>query len=195
MSVHLQMLGRQLPCNVLELLRVRPMPLASPVHDELADRVARGERYPDVLYRLGLSHLGRQELGLARKHLLGAVESKPSYVAGRLALAAVCDLLAMHGEAVEQIDAVIGSEGAKADLAALECSAGFCLERVGSPVEAAARYERALAVDPEGMELFAHYRLAAIYLARNELAKAVEHHRAILEVEPQEQAVRTSLAH
>src|SRR5881394_878116 len=104
MSVHLQMLGRQLPCNLLDLLQVKPLPLASPVHDELVRRVTAGENYPDVHYRLGLSHLGRQELGLARRHLMMAVEGNGKYIDARLALATVCDLLALHAEAVEQID-------------------------------------------------------------------------------------------
>ena len=193
MSVHLQMLGRQLPCNLLDLLQVKPLPLASPLHDDLVRRIEAGENYPDVHYKLGLSHLGRQELGLARKHLLIAVEQKPQYLSARLALATVCDLLARHAEAVEQIDAVIGMEQAQENRAALACAAGFCLERVGAHGAAAFRYEEALAQGPDN--LFAHYRLAAIYLAHNELENAVEHHRAILEIEPQEQAVRTSLAH
>ena len=96
MSVHLQMLGRQLPCNLLDLLQVKPLPLASPLHDDLVRRIEGGENYPDVHYKLGLSHLGRQELGLARKHLAIAVEQKPQYVSARLALATVCDLLARH---------------------------------------------------------------------------------------------------
>ena len=198
MGVHFQMLGRELPCNLLDLLGIKPLPLPSPVHDSVADRVERGgERFVDLQYKLGLSHLGRQELGLAHKHLAAAVGQKPDYVAARLALAAVCDLLARHREAVQHIDAVIALEQAKADRATLACAAGFCLERVGAPAEATPRYDQALAdaACEEGMELFAHYRLCAIHLAGNELAKAAEHHKAILEIEPQEQAVRTSLAH
>src|SRR5688572_16663772 len=129
-----------------------------------------------------MSHLGRQELGLARKHLQAAVELKPSYVAARLALAAACDLLARHEEAVEQIDAVLVIESSKTDRAALACAAGFCLERVGRPADASLRYEEALAHDPEGMDLFAHYRLAAIHLAKSDLEKAATHHKAILEI-------------
>jgi len=193
MSVHLQMLGRQLPCNLLDLLQVKPLPLPLPVHDELVARVEGGQNYPDVHYKLGLSHLGRQELGLARRHLSIAVQSKPQYKAARVALATVCDLLALHAEAVEQIDAVLGGETGKEDRATLACAAGFCLERLGAHGAAAFRYEQALADVAD--DLFAHFRLAAIYLAHNELTKAVDHHRAILEVEPQEQAVRTSLAH
>jgi tetratricopeptide (TPR) repeat protein len=193
MSVHLQMLGRQLPCNLLDLLQVKPLPLPGTAHDALVERIERGENYPDVHYKLGLSHLGRQELGLARKHLAIAVDAKPQYTSARLALATVCDLLARHADAVEQIDAVLGHEHDPEHRAALACAAGFCLERVGAHGAAAFRYEQALADGSQ--DLFAHYRLAAIYLAHNELEKAAEHHRAILEHEPQEQAVRTSLAH
>ncbi len=195
MSVHLQMLGRQLPCNLLDLLQVKPLPLPSPVHDELVGRIEAGQNYPDLHYKLGLSHLGRQELGLARRHLQQAVDSKPQYASARMALAAVCDLLALHSEAVDQIDALIGMEQDAAPRAALACAAGFCLERIGAHGSAAFRYEQALAEDPDNQDLFAHYRLAAIFLAHNELERAAEHHEAILEIEPQEQAVRTSLAH
>src|SRR5436190_16934733 len=98
MSVYLQMLGRQLPCNLLDLLQVKPLPLPMTAHDELVARVEAGQAYPDVHYKLGLSHLGRQELGLARKHLAAAVEAKPAYTSARLALATVCDLMARHAE-------------------------------------------------------------------------------------------------
>src|SRR3954468_15126005 len=193
MGVHLQMLGKQLPCNLLDLLQVKPLPLPAPLHDALVSRLEGGENYPDVHYKLGLSHLGRQELGLAHKHLLAAIAGNPKYVSARLALACACDLLARHAEALEQVDAVLGMEQSKAHRAALACAAGFCLERQGAYGFAAFRYEEALTEGSQ--DAFAHYRLAAIYLAHNELEKAVVHHRSILEVEPQEQAVRTSLAH
>src|SRR5438270_10752139 len=100
MGVHQFMLGRELPCKALDLLQVRLMPLPGATHDALVRQVESGRAYPDVLYRLGLSHLGRQELGLARQRLAAAVALKPAYAPARVALAAVCDLLAQHGEAV-----------------------------------------------------------------------------------------------
>src|SRR5688500_2605443 len=98
MGVHLQMLGRPLPCNLLDLRQVKPSPLPAPLHDELVARVEAGHNYPDVHYKLGLSHLGRQELGLAHKHLSAAVAGNPKYVSARIALACTCDLLARHAE-------------------------------------------------------------------------------------------------
>ena len=109
MGVHQFMLGRELPCTVADLLEIRLMPLPGATHDSLVEQVGGGRAYPDVLYRLGLSHLGRQELGLAKARLSAAVNQKPDYAPARLALAAVCDLLAQHSEAVEQLDAVLGS--------------------------------------------------------------------------------------
>src|SRR5947209_10137951 len=111
MGVHQFMLGRELPCTVVDLLQVRLMPLPGATHDALVRQVESGPAYPDVLYRLGLSHLGRQELGLAKQRLLAAVGLKPGYAPARVALAAVCDLLAQHGEAVDQLDAVLGIQG------------------------------------------------------------------------------------
>jgi tetratricopeptide (TPR) repeat protein len=201
MGVHQFMLGRELPCTVLELLEIRPVPLAGAKHDALLRQVELGRAYPDVLHRLGLSHLARQELGLARQRLAEAVARKPEYAPARLALAAVCDLLAQHDEAVNHLDAVIASETFDAASDGLRmtryhvlCAAGFCLERVGTPGAAAFRYEQALAAG-QATDLFAHHRLAAIYLAHNQLEEAVRHHRAILDAEPQEQPIRTSLAH
>src|SRR5947199_7895031 len=110
MSVHQFMLGRELPCTVLDLLDVRPLPLPGATHDALVQGVEAGRAYPDVLYRLGLSHLGRQELGLARQRLMAAVQQKPTYVAARIALAGVCDLLARHDDAIDQIDSVLAQE-------------------------------------------------------------------------------------
>jgi tetratricopeptide (TPR) repeat protein len=203
MGVHQFMLGRELPCTVVDLLEIRLMPLPGATHDALVKQVQTGRAYPDVLYRLGLSHLGRQELGLAKQRLAESVSQKPDYAPARMALAAVCDLLAQHGEAVDQLDAVLASDkpisfGPSSDAPKITryhvlCAAGFCLERVGTPGTAVFRYEQALAHEPTN--LFADHRLAAIYLAHNQLDQAVEHHRAILNAEPQEQAVRTSLAH
>ena len=119
MSVHLQMLGRQLPCTLLDLLGVKPLPLPAPAHEDLIARIEGGQNYPDLHYKLGLSHLGRQELGLARKHLKLSVDAKPKYAPSRFALAAVCDLLAMHNEAVDQIDAALGLEEGTLPRAAL----------------------------------------------------------------------------
>jgi len=203
MGVYQFMLGRELPCTVLELLEIRLMPLPGTAHERLLQQVQAGTAYPDLLYRLGLSHLGRQELGLAKQRLAEAVEQKPDYVAARLVLAGICDLLAQHQQAIEHIDAVITSgkivgqtqltDGPRITPYQLLCAAGFCLERLGTPGEAAFRYEQALA--NESTDLFAHHRLAAIYLSHNQLEEAVVHHRAILDAEPQEQAIRTSLAH
>jgi hypothetical protein len=58
------MLGRELPCNLLEILELQALPLPAPLHESLMARVEGGCAYPDLLYRLGLSHLGRQELAL-----------------------------------------------------------------------------------------------------------------------------------
>src|SRR5437764_4374788 len=110
MGVHQFILGRELPCTVLELLEIRPLPMAGAKHDALLRQVELGSAYPDVLYRLGMSHLARQELGLARQRLAEAVARKSDYAPARLALAAVCDLLAQHEEAVNHLDAVIASE-------------------------------------------------------------------------------------
>jgi tetratricopeptide (TPR) repeat protein len=203
MGVYQFMLGRELPCTVLELLEIRLMPLPGTTHERLLEQVEAGRAYPDVLYRLGLSHLGRQELGLAKDRLAQAVKQKPDYIAARLILAGICDLLAQHQQAVEHLDAVIATGKVVGELALpdgprvteyrLLCAAAFCLERMGTPGAAAFRYEQALANDSS--DLFAHHRLAAIYLAHNQLDEAVTHHRAILDAEPQDQAIRTSLAH
>ena len=199
MAVHQFMLGRELPCTVLELLHIRQLPLSGAAHDALVGQVESGKAYPDVLYKLGVSHLGRQELGLARRRLEEAVQKKPDYIAARLALAGVCDLLAQHSDAVDQIDAVIAMEEPSKSSNnavpkyALYCAVGFCLERCGNTGTAVFRYEQALKCEPN--DLFARHRLAAIYLAHNQLDQAIEQHKAILDEDPQDQGTRTSLAH
>src|SRR5260221_12567613 len=102
------MFGRELPCPVADLLGIRLMPLPAATHRALLEQIDNDRAYPDVLYRLGLSHLGAQELALARQRLSMAVSQNPRYVAARLALAAVCDLLALHAQAIDHLDAVIG---------------------------------------------------------------------------------------
>jgi hypothetical protein len=49
MSVFFQMLGRELPCNLLDLLGIKPLPLPAPLHDSLVDRLGGGgERFVDL---------------------------------------------------------------------------------------------------------------------------------------------------
>ena len=197
MSVYQFMLGRELPCTVGEILEVRPQPLTGQEHDQLLRAVKGGRAYADQLYRLGLSHLSRQELGLAQRRLSEAVKLKPGYLPARLALAAVCDQLAQHSQAADQIEAALSlptrSGKGYASRYAMFCAAAFSLERLGTAGAAAFRYQQALAESPT--DLFAHHRLAAIYLAHNQLDQAIELHRAILDAEPQQTQVRTSLAH
>jgi tetratricopeptide (TPR) repeat protein len=192
MSVYHRILGSPLPCNVLELLNIQPMPLPGPQHDALVHQSL--QRYPDMLYKLGLSHLGRQELGLAHRRLQEAVDVKGEFVRARLALAGVCDLLARHDEAVSHLDAVLSLIKPDSDLRhGVLCAAGFCRERMGDWRGAIDYYHQALILNTG--DLFADYRLAAIHMAHNQLEQSVEHHRAILEQQPQEQTVRISLAH
>jgi tetratricopeptide (TPR) repeat protein len=204
MSVYLRMLGRGLPCNLLELLEVHPLPLPGQQHQKLLDQAQRG--YPDVLYRLGLSHLGRQEFGLARKRLEQAIAAKPAFAEARLALAATLDLLAQPAPAAQQIDTVLSHWPESAQEAALSdvppgtlsrytllCAAGFALERTGDWQAATARYQEALRHRPTSQ--FADYRLAAICLAHDRLDEAASFHQRILQQQPQELAVRVSLAH
>lgn len=206
MSAYGRMLGRELPCNLLDLLGIRPLPLPGAKHEQLCAQVESGCDFPDVLYRLGLSHLGRQELGLARQRLDEAVAAKPQFLQARLALAAACDLLAQHAAAAKQVENVLADMPASAQEAAfspvnesaaprytLLCAAGFSFERIGEWQLAAERYREALTHNPSDM--FARHRLAAICLSHNLVAEAIEHHQAILEQLPQQQAIRVSLAH
>src|SRR5437899_6738164 len=125
MGVSQFMLGRELPSTVLDLLGIRLMPLAGKAHDRLVEQVELGRAYPDVLYRLGLSHLARQELGAARRRLEEAVGQKRDYVPALLALAAVCDLLALHQEAVNYLETALqAEEKAKVSRYQLLCALG-----------------------------------------------------------------------
>ena len=193
MSVLQSMLGRELPCSVLDLLGVTPLALTGTVHEWLVETAESGKAYVDVLCRLGLSHLSRQETGLARRRLAEAVEANGEYWPARLALAGVCDQLSDHRSAIEQLDVCLAADHCSPSRYALLCAAGFCLERIGNHGEAAFRYEQALATEPT--DLFAHHRLAAIYLSHNQLEESVPHHMSILEAEPADEAVRVSLAH
>jgi Tfp pilus assembly protein PilF len=167
MSTYSRMLGRELPCNLMDLLSIRPLPLPASVHERLRQEASSGHDYPDVLYRLGLSHLGRQELGLARQRLQESVAAGPKFLKARLALAVVCDLLAEHASAAREIEAVLAepeSADTGADRYHLLCAAAFSFERLGEWEVAGERYAQALESDPS--DLFARYRLAAIDLSQ-----------------------------
>jgi len=160
--------------------------------------VEAGRSYPDVLYRLGLSHLGaagvgpRQKSGWAR-----AVELKARLRPLRASPWRRCAIwLAQHAESVDQIDAVLAlpvkqpdargpqQESDRIPLHAVVrrrlCDGADGDARDGGRIDT----KEALAASPT--DLFAHHRLAAIYLAHNQLEESVAHHRAILDAEPQE---------
>jgi Flp pilus assembly protein TadD len=200
MSVYRRMIGRELPCSVLSLLQMPVYPLGTGRHDELAMAAQLGQADADSLQQLGRSHLARQEWGLARQRLSEAVLARPDFVAARLLLAGVCDLLSQHQEAAAHIGTVLSAWGEEDAPAAghwsgytLLCAAGFCFERQGQWQEAAERYRLALTAHPT--DQFALHRLAAIHLAHGEHRQAIEHLREILRHQPQDQAARVCLGH
>jgi tetratricopeptide (TPR) repeat protein len=200
MSVYRRMIGRELPCSVLNLLEIAVRPLGAARHEELAGAAQLGQADADAVHRLGRSHLARQEWGLARQRLLEAVLARPGFVAARLALAGVCDLLCQHEEAAAHIDAVLTvmleQEAPAADRwsrYALLCAAGLCLERDGRWQEARGRYLLAQASQP--MDQFALHRLVAIDLGHGEHRQAIRRLREVLGNQPQDQTARICLGH
>lgn len=187
MSVYLRILGRELPCDLADLLDLdRQMPAAY-------ESEAPSPRDASDLWRHGLMHIRRGELGLARARLTAALADDPAHLDARLALAAVHDALGRPSEAVPQILATLADPYHASDSAPLLCAAGFALERAGRWREAVAQYGVAMAND--AANTFASSRLAAIFIGQGALADALSVLRHTLHHEPHDQTARLALAH
>lgn len=200
MSVYRRMIGRELPCTVLDLLGIDASALDAGKGEQLQTLAELGQADAKALYRLGCSELAAGKLGLARKWLGEALSRDPDLLAARLMLAGVYDLLAQHDQAAAQIDAILAMDsGPLAQEAGpwsryrLLCAVGFSLEREGQWEQAKARYVMALSA--KATDLFAVHRLTAIHLAHGELGEAASCLRQILQQQPQDQAARVCLGH
>ncbi|MGE5609373.1 MAG: tetratricopeptide repeat protein [Bacillota bacterium] len=200
MSVYHRIIGRELPCNLLNLLQIPVAALQTSEHQSLMQLAQLGQLDSEGLCRLGQSHLARGELGLACKRFGAVLAQRPEYIEARLALASACDLLAQHDQAAAHVDAVLAMMDGQAPLSSprwsryvLLCAVGLCLERSGQWEQAKSRY--AMAVQQKPADLFALHRLTAIHLAHQELHEACACLREILMIQPQDQASRVCLAH
>lgn len=191
MSVYRRILGRELPCSIFDLLQIAALPLTAEVHESLLRRCAVGEPKAADLHRLGLSHLARQEPGLARMRLAEAVLRKPHSAELRIALAAANELLADHAAAAAELEAALDCESSHS--VELHCAAGLCLERAGQPGAAAEHYRTATVEQPGN--LFALNRLSAIQLAAAHPVEAALTLLEILKHHPAERSARVELAH
>ena len=177
------MLGRELPCTVVDLLDVRLMPLAG--RGARAARAAGGGG-PRVsrraLSRLGLSHLGRQELGLAQQRLADGGERRSPTTpppGSPWPRCATCSPSTPR----PSIRSTPSSRPTKPTRPArpdrrvtrYHCSAppAFCLERCGT--DRRRRVPLRGSAGRRAADLFAHHRLAAIYLAHNQLEAGGRH--------------------
>lgn len=200
MSACRRMIGRELPCNVLHILELAEVACDPQRYQQLVERAELGLADAESLYQFGRWHLAKEQLGLARKRLLESLAKRHGFVAARLTLAGVCDLLGQHEEAANHIDLVV-AQMVTADAYATErwsryallCAAGFCLERSGQWQQARSRYGMALAARPG--DLFALHRLVALHLAHDEPAEAIDCLRLILKSQPQDQTARVCLGH
>jgi len=186
-SVYLRILGRELPCDLADLLDLDHQMAAACQAESPSPRGASD------FWRQGLMHIRRGELGLARARLSAAVADDPALLDARLALAAVHDALGRPQDAVPQILATLADPYHATDTAPLLCAAGFALERAGRWREAVAQYGVAMADDASNT--FARSRLAAIFIAQGALADAMSVLRHTVQHEPNDQTSRLALAH
>src|SRR5687767_11279141 len=109
MSVYRQILGRELPCVINDLLKLHRVELNSSEFERLHTIAQVNRADAADLRRLGAAHLSRGELGLARARLRDAVQLDPDAPAARLTLAVAHESLAEHDQAAAQIDAVLAT--------------------------------------------------------------------------------------
>ena len=199
MSVYRQILGRELPCVINDLLKLPRVEFSSSEFERLHNVAQANRAEAAELQRLGAAHLARGELGLARARLRESVQLNPDHPAGRLTLAVVHESLAEHDQAAAQIDAVLATRSeSAADSSSpsryqLTCAAGLALERGGDWRSAKARYTSALSARPSNS--FALHRLTAIHLAHKEVSEAAACLDQLLKHQPQDQTARICLAH
>ena len=79
------------------------------------------------------------------------------------------------------------------DKAELHAMVAAFLEEIGRREQAIARYELALATDPD--ELDAHYDLAGILASEGKLDAAAAHYREVLRISPDHAEAAAALAH
>jgi tetratricopeptide (TPR) repeat protein len=195
MSVYRRMLGRELPCTLRQLLALEPRALAAKQLEVFERRAAIATADVQILYRLGMSSIAREQWGMAIRHLSGAVETHPSHIPSRLALALAYEGLAQHHYAAAQLDAVLALNPVTGpvDSDTLLCASGLCWERAGNLRLAMNRYEDALLQRP--MNRFANNRLVALHLAGGHLTAAALRLSRSLDYRPNDLAARVCLGH
>lgn len=196
MSVYRRMLGRGLPSSVCELLSLANQPLSAGGYATLADLAEDGRISADGLLKLGLSHMDRNEWGLAKLRLTQALSLSSGMHGARLALACVHEQLAQHDQAAAQIDALLAVVQYKDRFPShgeLLLASGIAWEQARQPQPAIARYEAALELSPQ--DLVPRYRLIALHLANHQTAAAAAQVLELLRTQPTDQSARVCLAH
>jgi tetratricopeptide (TPR) repeat protein len=196
MSVYRRMLGRGLPCSVSELLSVANQPLSAGGHATLVDLAEDGRISTDGLLKLGLSHMERNEWGLAKLRLNQALARSSGMHAARLALACVHEQLAQHDRAAAQIDALLALVHPQESLppqGELLLASGIAWEQARQAQTAANRYEGALELSPQ--DATPRYRLVSLHLAHHDTPSAAAHLTELLRSQPTDQSARVCLAH
>ncbi len=183
MSLDWRILGSQLPRTLRQLLDIPLAGLSAREHENLALRARLGLASGKELFRLGVSHISRYELGLGRQRLLEATDRRSGDPECHLGLAVACEALGLLQLAAEHVDRAI-LLSAPAQRPSLLAAAGFCHERAASNV-AGARYRAACESDSS---LFAARRLPAVYLSEGRLSEAAWALRQLLQVAPEDQA-------
>ncbi|MEE8169412.1 MAG: tetratricopeptide repeat protein [Phycisphaerae bacterium] len=190
MSHILEMLGRGLLANLWSAF---PGTLTSDPQAPAEELAARVRSSPDDV-RLstswGVALLNEQRPVEARNVFKEVVERAPEDLIATLGLACALAELDRHEDAIGALQQARPRDAANP---AIPFCLGYCHELLRHPEDAVRCYQEALELCP-GLKN-AHERLAAIYLARDELKPAIMHYQRLAEWEPRQAEYFLALGH
>lgn len=189
LSYLLEMLGRGLDHEAGDLLDRYYWAPQSRSLAELETTCREHPDWPDMQLHRGLALLRAMQVPEAIEAFMQACRAKSDYLAARLALAAS---LVESGQCERALEHLTIANTFKPGEAPVLFGIGFVLEKLGRGDDACDYYRDALAADKNLRA--ARERLAAIAVAKGNLAAAIEQYKQLREDYPQENWIRSALA-
>ncbi len=138
---------------------------------------------------LGRRHLANRDYAAARDAFGAAQTIDPDDADAHVGLACACDALGEGDRATQQL---LAAQARAPRDPLVQFALGFCYEKADRTADAVAAYHAALEVAPQLRN--AHERLAAIFLQRDDLDRAIEHYEHLCWCEPGDVPALLSLA-
>ncbi|MFP4355338.1 MAG: tetratricopeptide repeat protein [Phycisphaerae bacterium] len=189
MSYLLELLGKGLQTDLVDVLTEFFWTPGGQDLEQMLDSAQAHPDLPELQLQIGSAYLRQLDYDKARTHLQAAMDLEDSF-AVRCALACLDD---ETGQAYKALEHLQRAHESRPDEPLLLYGLGYCCERVGKTEQAAEIYTRCVELDEEFC--LARHRLAAVNLALQDLAGAIEQYAALRNLEPEQGWVRSVLGH